>query len=389
MRRSAAEIRRALDLSPTPAHPRNGSPMFASTVAALLMLLAAPYAEVASPPAPTAPTPTAADQEVTFAFWNLENLFDTEDDPKNPGDDEFLPAEGWDDERYGRKLAHLASVVAALDAHLLGVCEVENRRVLEDLIARNELSGHGYSIAHLDTPDKRGIDMGVLFRAPFELAEGDRAVQLHPIDLGDVPRTRGILEVDLTVHGQPLVVLVNHWPSRGGGERTVEHRQRAAETARRVVLARLDAARLEGREADILIIGDFNDDPFDDSLVEHLEAVRGKFALRGDRGRTVLHNPSWTFLGTPDLGTLYYRSGWNVFDQAIVSRGMLDADGLHYVEGSLAIHEPDRIRNLNHPGHPPRWFREYRGNWDEGYSDHFAIVGRLGVPTAAGETDQD
>jgi hypothetical protein len=210
-------------------------------------------------------------------------------------------------------------------------------------------------------------------------------VWLHEIDLGEgAGPTRGILEVNLTIAGSPLVVLVQHWPSRlGGAEQSAPRRRAAAETARRIVLARLDAARLAGCEGDVLLLGDFNDDPFDPSIAVHLEAVRGKFALRGDRGRTRLFNPSWEFLGTPDRGTIYYSEGWNVFDQAIVSRGLLEPGGLRFVEGSLAIHDPAGVRNADHPAHPPRWFRKSRDVWVEGYSDHFAIHGLLTIEPAA------
>jgi len=300
---------------------------------------------------------------------------------KTRDDDEFLPERGWDDERYARKLERLAKVIASFDVDLLGVCEIENRRVLEDLLQRAPLSEKGYKIAHLDSPDKRGIDMGVIFRAPLTLAAGDQAVVLHEIDLGEgTPKTRGIFEANFVVGESPLVFLVQHWPSRRGGEeKSRPHRIAAAKTARRVVLSRIDSAAQAGYEADILLVGDFNDDPYNVSLVEHLEAVRGRFALEGDRGRYRLFNPSWKFLGTPDLGTLYYQAGWNVFDQAIVSRGMLNRSGFEFVEGSLQIHNQTAVRNLNHPAHPPWWFRKYRGNWTEGFSDHFAVLGTLRV----------
>jgi endonuclease/exonuclease/phosphatase family metal-dependent hydrolase len=337
-------------------------------------------AEGQAPPAQAAGEPNPA--ELRFAFWNLENLFDTQDDPRNPGDDEFLPGTGWDEARYARKLDHLAGVIAELDPHLLGVCEIENRRVLEDLLRDPRLAGKEYRIEHVDSPDRRGIDLALLHRGPFELSPRERAVHLHPIALpeGKGP-TRGILEVNLVIAQQPLTVLVNHWPSRSGGaEESIPNRISAAETARRIVTARLDEERAAGREADVLLIGDFNDDPFDPSIAKHLDAVRGKFALEGDRGRTRLYNPSWAFLGTPDRGTIYYEAGWNVFDQAIISRGLLrDPAGFVYVEGSLAIHDADSMRNRNHPARPPRWFRKYRDDWDEGFSDHFAIHGCLRV----------
>ena len=98
---------------------------------------------------------------ITFAFWNVENLFDAEDDPENRGDDEYLPENGWTAKRYGLKLDRLAEIVTALDCHLLGLAEVENRRVLLDLVNRPGLKELGYHIAHRDSPDKRGIDLAL------------------------------------------------------------------------------------------------------------------------------------------------------------------------------------------------------------------------------------
>ena len=225
-----------------------------SALPALLVLLAggailallsagAGSAQAPAPPAtpaePVSPARSEDPAELGFAFWNLENLFDTRDDPTNPGDDEFLPPTGWDEARYARKLDHLASVIAAIDPHLLGVCEIENRRVLEDLLRDPRLAEKGYRIEHLDSPDRRGIDLALLHRPPFALAGGDRAVLLHPIELGEGKGpTRGILEVNLAVGGAPLVVLVNHWPSRSGGaEASIPSRIAAAKTARRIVTA--------------------------------------------------------------------------------------------------------------------------------------------------------
>ncbi len=274
---------------------------------------------------------TAAESTVSFGFWNVENLFDCEDDPDNPGDDEFLPDGEWTPERYARKLDHLAEVVAALDADLLALAEVENRRVLEDLLAHEKLAGLGYRIVHRDSPDKRGIDLALFYRAPFEVADGERAVILHPIDIPSP--TRGILEVNLRAPGHPLTVLVNHWPSRyGGREKTIPLRHAAAELCRRIVLARQDAS--PEMDADILILGDLNDDPFDASVRHTLKAVRSRNAALNNRNERYLYNPSWRIFGTPDQGTLYYNREWvwNVFDQCIVSRGLLKEEGLSFVD---------------------------------------------------------
>ena len=136
--------------------------------------------------------------ELTFGFWNLENLFDTEDDPHNPGDNEFLPDKGWTPERYQRKLAHLAEILAETQPHILGVCEVENRRVLTDLIAHPALASHGFEVVHLDSPDKRGIDLGLIYRAPVKYV--DKSAKIHEIPMS--PPTRGVFECRLDVGGE-------------------------------------------------------------------------------------------------------------------------------------------------------------------------------------------
>lgn len=313
--------------------------------------------------------------EWTFAFWNVENLFDIDDDPANPGDDEYLPENGWTEERYVTKRDHLAGVIAAVQPHLLGMAELENRKVLEDLLADPRLAPLGYRIAHVESPDKRGIDVALLFRLPFEL-HGDEAVRLHAFEKEGEAPTRGVLDVRLEVDGAPLQVLVNHWPSRGG-DRDGAFRRVAGATVRAVALAFTDEQSKAGREADVLIVGDLNDDPYDASVVTALGAVRSRNAVLHRDNVRAFFNPSWALLAEPDVGTLYYNPEWvwNVFDQAIVSRGMLDDAGFRYVEGSLRVHAPDELRDHYRR---PRWFRKGRdGTWSEGYSDHFMICGRI------------
>ncbi len=326
------------------------------------------------------------DASLVFAFWNVENLFDAVDDPANPGDDEYLPDREWTADRYARKLDHLSSVLAAIGPHVVGFAEVENRRVLEDLCATEKLRGLGLQIAHVESPDKRGIDVALAYRAPLVL-DGADAVRLHEIDPGDNAPTRGVLEVRLAMHGHPLFVLVNHWPSRGG-DRDGKFRAVAAAKVREVVDRITADEETAGRDADVLIVGDLNDDPWDASVVQTLGAVRSRNAVLNRRQPRPLYNLSWELLAESDKGTLYYNPewNWNVFDQAIVSRGMLDASGFQIVEGSFDIYAPDELRDQYRR---PRWFRRSRGGeWSEGYSDHFAIHGRMLPPappsTAAG-----
>ena len=318
-------------------------------------------------------------QEATVAFWNLENLFDFEDDPENPGDDEFLPEKEWDQERYQRKLDHLSQAVVSLDAQLIAVCEVENRRVLKDLIGQPQLASQGWSIAHIDSPDHRGIDLALLYREPFSMP--GKPV-LHPIALGEgFSPTRGVLEVALKVAEQDLVVLVNHWPSRyGGQEASAPKRAAAALTVRNLT----DLHLAENPAADILIVGDLNDDPWDESVRRVLNAVREErsethpyntIPRANQPFSPRLWNPSWSFAGGSDTGTYYYWNdwSWNCFDQIIVTPGLLDQIGIGLIPGSVEVHTPEFLKDSEKNAYRPARFRKFRGKWEEGFSDHFPV----------------
>ena len=334
-----------------------------------------------SQPADLSPEPVV----VSVAFWNLENLFDYEDDPDNPGDDEFLPDKEWDQDRYGRKLSHLARAIESLNTDLLAVCEVENQRVLKDLVSEPELVTADWSIAHIDSPDHRGIDLALLFRDPFQLASPPI---LHPIDMGDGNiATRGVLEVPLQVSGHAITVLINHWPSRyGGAEKSAPKRAAAATTARGVI----DAHLAQDPNADLLIVGDFNDDPWDASVLNVLKAVRERRSvehpLNLDTSRDGpfsprLWNPSWKFASGSDTGTYYYWYGWtwNCFDQIIVSPGMLNPDGVSLLIDSVEVHHPDFMTDSVQNASRPARFRKFRGKWEEGYSDHFPVKAKIRI----------
>ncbi len=322
-----------------------------------------------------APGLASAQETVTVAFWNVENLFDAEDDPSNPGDDEFLPGNGWTEERYHRKLGRLAEVVAGLDPNLLGVAEVENRRVLEDLVRQPPLEKRGWKIAHRESPDTRGIDLALLYREPFAIADEKTDVRLHEIAL-ERP-TRGVLEAKVKAGDRELSVLVNHWPSRiGGTEATKDLRRKAAEVCRRIVCERVDACA-PGRWADLLLMGDLNDDPQDASVSGTLGATFEKTVLFGGAAtaRYALFNPMFKFVGEGKPGTLYYRGKPNVFDQLVVSRGLLESEGFSLDEKSVEIFSTDVMKNDK--GEPKRFRRGEGGVWVEGYSDHFPVRARL------------
>ncbi len=332
-------------------------------------------------------TPTPIPDRISFGFWNLENLFDAEDDPANEGDNEYLPDKEWTAERYALKIEHLAQAIEDLNVDLLGVCEVENKRVLQDLVEQPALQSRNYQIIHFESPDLRGIDLGLLHDSKLQVIGEPH---LHPIDLGPEERpTRGVLEVTLQIDDQPLTVLVNHWPSRYGGvEASNPRRAKAAAVVRSLADAQMQMAAVAEREADVLIMGDLNDDPFSPSVRDHLKAVRERRTVAHPYNRLTtnakqkapkLYNPSWSFFAQADHGTYYYWNEWtwNVFDQVIVSPGLIDGEGLQYVEGSLRVHAPTFLRDTDKNANRPARFRKFKGVWEEGYSDHFAVRGEL------------
>ena len=252
---------------------------------------------------------------------------------------------------------------------------MENRRVLEDLVRQPPLEKRGWKIAHRESPDTRGIDLALLYREPFAIADEKTDVRLHEIAL-ERP-TRGVLEAKVKAGDRELSVLVNHWPSRiGGTEATKDLRRKAAEVCRRIVCERVDACA-PGRWADLLLMGDLNDDPQDASVSGTLGATFEKTVLFGGAAtaRYALFNPMFKFVGEGKPGTLYYRGKPNVFDQLVVSRGLLESEGFSLDEKSVEIFSTDVMKNDK--GEPKRFRRGEGGVWVEGYSDHFPVRARL------------
>ncbi|MBL7944046.1 MAG: hypothetical protein JNM00_14850, partial [Flavobacteriales bacterium] len=207
---------------------------------------------------------------MTVMFYNVENLFDTVNDPSTL-DDDFTP-EGklnWTDERYRTHLAHTAWVIDALPGDLpalIGVCEIENRKVLEDLISASLLSGKPYGIVHRDSPDERGIDVGLMYdRNQWELVN-ESFIEVVLPSSGD-PNTRDILHAQLRSGGNDLHVFVNHWPSRREGEKESEPNRL---TAARAVRDEIDKLLAGDKNAAVLVMGDFNDYPDNRSTHEVL-----------------------------------------------------------------------------------------------------------------------
>lgn len=327
-------------------------------------------------------TSTANDtplEKLTVGFYNLENLFDTDDDRDNEGDDEWLPTadKQWNAKRYQEKLGRLSVVIAELGNEaflggpaLLGVCEVENEKVLKDLIAQPKLATSNYRIVHFDSPDYRGIDNALLYRKDYftPIHSETYSLELGFRDDGTKRVTRDLVVVKGLLLGDTVTIFVNHWPSRSGGEaRSSPGREAAALLNRKVV----DSIIAENQMADIIIVGDMNDDPTNKSLTKSLRAV-GK---RVDAGQTGLYNPMMSLYNQGE-GSLGYRDSWNLFDQIIVSEGMAKASDNWMLRNVRVFRKSYMLeRSGRYKGYP---LRTYVGNnYKEGYSDHLPVYGVL------------
>ena len=290
--------------------------------------------------------------EYYLAWWNLENLFDLQDSAHRP---EWLQSKlnaeliGWNAQVLDAKLEQLALIIKRLnDGHgpdLLGVCEVENNVVLEKLLAKIDIPGRNYAIIHSDTRDNRGIDVAFiydlkLFRKPYKSHIFNHVVMKRN-------STRDLLQVNFKTRGSsPLdfVVIGNHWPSRLGGElASAPYRMMAAETLS-YWLERI--AIKFAKEVPIVVMGDFNDEPYSRSITEYALALKDSSKVRSRRARRpLLFNLMWE-IQEDGVGSHYYDN-WSILDQIMVNRAMLEDTGeLTLITRSCGIfRDPDMLKN--------------------------------------------
>ena len=314
-------------------------------------------------------------QATCVAFYNFENLFDTEDDPEIK-DDEFLPKGKrlWDEKLYKEKLANMAKVVSIMGTNvtpdgpaILGVCEVENKKVLEDFVKQEKIADREYQIVHHDSPDKRGIDVALLYQAKYFQVESMKPHNLGIVKLnGDTLFSRDILLVSGQLNQEKTHIMVNHWPSRSGGEnKAAGYRQKAGQLSKHIA----DSLYQDDPNCNIIIMGDLNDDPTSPSIKKHL-AAKGKPEKTTDGG---LYNPLCDFYKKGN-GTTAYRDSWGVFDQIIISKSLLDKeeDHMQYYKAEI-FKQPWMIQTTGqYKGYPKRTFSgdAYNG----GYSDHLPVM---------------
>ncbi len=309
-----------------------------------------------------------------IGFYNVENLFDTINDPE-VRDDDFTP-EGdnrWNTEKYLEKLENLAEVIDKMGEELtphgpavLGLSEVENEDVLKDLAAQERIRDRNYQVVHYHSPDPRGMDVALMYQPKYFEVTSTKPVptELERED-GSTFRTRDQLLVSGKLLGEPMHFIVLHWPSRRGGEkRSRPLRIGAAEVARGIV----DSLKANDPDAKVIVMGDFNDDPVDISVKEYMKAKGDKNKLeKGD-----MYNPFVDF-HAKGIGTLAWRDSWNLFDMLLLTQPFLDDD-----KSSWRYHRAEVFNRpfLRQPsgrfkGYP---YRSYGGGvYLGGYSDHFPV----------------
>ena len=293
-----------------------------------------------------------SEESLSIGFWNAENLFDLINDPTK-NDDEFAIGgrKNVDQTIYDLKIKNSSEVISDLDVDILGLCEVENIDVLNDL--NQAFPKRNYTIIHYDSPDNRGIDNALLYDKKRFSIISSKAI---PNTLTNGSKTRDILYVSGEYQNSILHIYINHWPSNyGGKEKAIPKRTSTA----KLILEEIEKIRMQDVSAEIILLGDFNENP-DDLNIQMLEDAR-------------LNSLMKPLLGKPKIGTYVYRGKDYFYDQIIINDQLQDEQGLSIVNNSLYILDLPKYRQQegNYSHYP---FRFWAGNrLLGGYSDHLAI----------------
>ncbi|SCX90190.1 Endonuclease/Exonuclease/phosphatase family protein [Flavobacterium anhuiense] len=327
----------------------------------------------------------------TVAFYNFENLYDTVDDIFT-NDDEWTPngAQHWTTEKYQQKLKNLARVLSEIGTPensnaptLIGGAEIENRGVLEDLIKEPKLQSLDLGIIHFDSPDKRGIDVALLYQKKYfrptsysnipliiykkEIPQKEETeVVDDEIEVKKESKNRVFTRDQLLVSGflenEEIHIIVNHWPSRSGGEKTTSLFREAAGKLNRKII---DSLQHINPQAKVLTMGDFNDGPFNKSIKVGL----GAKSLKTEVAEFDVFNP-FEELANKGLGTIAYRDSWNIFDQIFMTASLVKSDFSSFNFWKAGIfNRPYLIQNSGaYKGYPLRNTLS-----EAGFSDHLPV----------------
>jgi hypothetical protein len=329
----------------------------------------------------------------TIAFWNFENIFDTINDPVT-NDEEWTPsgAQRWDGKKYKKKLQNLSRVIFEIGTPrnpkpptIIGGSEIENRRVLEDLVKEPLLAGNDYGIVHFDSPDKRGIDVALLYQKKHfkptsyknipliiyrdedkktSKKEKEEATDDETMEDKASSRvyTRDQLLVTGLLDGEEISIIVCHWPSRSGGEKkSAPFREAAGALSRKIV----DSLQAINPNAKVIILGDLNDGSFNNSVKVKVGA-RGK---KEDVKPQGIYNP-FESMTNKGMGTIAYRDAWDIFDIIMITEPFIRTDFSSFRYWKAGIYnKPYMIATTGqYKGYPLRHTQT-----EIGFSDHFPV----------------
>jgi hypothetical protein len=307
-----------------------------------------------------------------IGFWNVENLYDTLNDPKKI-DEEFLPEglNAWTGSRYWTKIDHLARVISEMGSDatpeglsIIGLCEIENKNCLDDLVKDPKLKARNYQTILVEGPDARGVDPGLLYNPKhFKVTNVVTYGVVLPTDSGH--KTRDQLVVSGSFFGEPLTVIVNHWPSRRGGELASRpNRIAAAKICRRIA----DSVSKLDPKNKVIIMGDLNDDPPNESVKKGLKTC----SKIEDASSDIFFNPM-AALYKQGIGTLAWQDSWNLFDQTIMNQPLIPSGYKTFQYYKAFVFNKAYLKSDfgNFKGYP---FRTYSGGtYTAGFSDHFPV----------------
>lgn len=328
----------------------------------------------------------------TIAFYNCENLFDTINDP-TINDEEYLPSNNWTLKKYKKKLGNLSRVLneigisdkQAASPTIIGVAEIENRKVLEDLVKQPLLQDKDYGIVHFNSPDKRGIDVGFLYQKKHfkptsfkniplliysqeedkkKKDDGDEKTDDHTqVDTRTrLVYTRDQLLVTGLLDGEEMHFIVNHWPSRSGGEKRSRPSREAAAALNKKII---DSLFTINPDAKIITMGDFNDGPYNSSF----KKVLGAKAKKDEVQKMGIYNPMEE-MSNQGVGSLAYRDAWDLFDQILVTEPLIRKDYSSFRYWKAAVYNKPFLTATTgqYKGYP---LRSTRG--EIGFSDHYPV----------------
>lgn len=303
-----------------------------------------------------------------IAFYNLENFFDTIDDPRK-NDNDFLPdgSNHWTENRYVSKVERISAAISSIQPEkipiAIGVAEIENSAVLTDLIYQSEFKEE-FDFVHYDSPDKRGIDVAFLYNKNEVIVLESEKIPVH-INGNSHFTTRDILYIKTQINNDIIHFFVNHWPSRGEGILASNPKRIAAAES---LYKRANSIIIDDNNAKIIIMGDFNDLPVSKSISKYLKSKSHK---------NISHDQFYNLATIPykkKMGSLFAKKHWLMFDQIIISRGMMLGEGIKIKASRLTIHGDKSLLYFDkqHSIYKPNRTFSYH-TYHGGASDHLPV----------------